>query len=156
MRLRNRGARTCPWPGGRVSGCTCGMAAGGRCVVGSILRTIPWPSTAIPQVLPVLFHYLLLQRAIRDGLDLVARSKRASSSRRVTSISRDRRRPSQSMPCIVSCTVALPKYHALDGIWCLAISLSSSRSCISADQSISRSISAFRVGRTSSDHCQME
>jgi len=55
----SRQPRTCPWPGGRLSGGTCGMTVDGLGIVGSILRTFPRPSTAFPQVPPVLLHYSL-------------------------------------------------------------------------------------------------
>ena len=46
----SRGPRACTWPPGRVSGGSCGMAVDGREIVVNILRTLPQPSTAIPQV----------------------------------------------------------------------------------------------------------
>ena len=55
------------------------MAVDGLGVVGSILRTIPRPSTAIPQVPPVLLHYSLRENNLRDGLDLVDRTCYISS-----------------------------------------------------------------------------
>ena len=75
----SRGPRTCPWPPGRVSGGSCGMAVDGRGIVGSILRTIPRPSTAIPQVPPVVPHYIILEKNQRDGLDLIDRTGYTSS-----------------------------------------------------------------------------
>ena len=75
----SRGPRTCPWPPGRVSGRSCGMAVDGRGIVGSILRTIPRPSTAIPQVPPVVPHYINLEKYLRDVLALVDRTGYTSS-----------------------------------------------------------------------------
>ena len=49
----------------------CGMTVDGLEVVGSILRTIPRPSTAIRQVPPVLLHYSVRNNNSPDGLDLV-------------------------------------------------------------------------------------
>ena len=72
--LGSRGPRTCPCPMGRVSGGTCGMSVHGRCIVGSILRTIPPPSTAIPQMPPVLPNYIILEKKLRDALDLIDRT----------------------------------------------------------------------------------
>ena len=48
------------------------MVVDGRGIVGSILRTILRPSTAIPQVPPVVPHYIILEKNFRDGLDLIA------------------------------------------------------------------------------------
>ena len=75
----SRGPRTCPWPPGRVSGGSCGMAVDGLGIVGSILRTISRPSTAIPQVPPVVPHYIILEKNLRDGLDLIDRTGYTSS-----------------------------------------------------------------------------
>ena len=75
----SRGPRACTWPPGRVSGGSCGMAVDGREIVVSILRTLPQPSTAIPQVPPVVPHYILLEKNQRDGLDLIDRTGYTSS-----------------------------------------------------------------------------
>ena len=66
--LWSRGPRTCPCRMGRVSGGSCRMAVHGRWIVGSILRTIPPPSTAIPQMPPVLPNSIILEKNLRDGL----------------------------------------------------------------------------------------
>ena len=55
------------------------MAVDGQGIVGSILRTIPRPSTAIPKVPPVVPHYILLEKNQRDGLDLIDRTGYTSS-----------------------------------------------------------------------------
>ena len=55
------------------------MAVAGLGDVGSILRTIPRPSTAIPQVPPVLLHYSVREDNSPDGLDLVGRTWYISS-----------------------------------------------------------------------------
>ena len=62
-----------------MSGGTCGMAVDGLGIVGSVLRTIPRPSTALLQVSPVLLHYSLRENSIRDELDLVDRTCYISS-----------------------------------------------------------------------------
>ena len=43
------------------------MAVDGLGIVGSILRTIPRPSTTIPQVPPVLLHYSLRENNYVTG-----------------------------------------------------------------------------------------
>ena len=48
------------------------MVVEARGIMGSILRTIPRPSTAIPQVPPVVPHYIILEKNFRDGLALIA------------------------------------------------------------------------------------
>ena len=55
------------------------MAVDGRGNVGSILSTIPRPSTPIPQVTPVVPHYIILETNLRDGLDLIDRTCYTSS-----------------------------------------------------------------------------
>ena len=55
------------------------MAVDGRGIVGSILRTIPRPSTAIPQVPPVVPHYIIHEKNQRDGLVLIDRTGYTSS-----------------------------------------------------------------------------
>ena len=55
------------------------MAVDGREIVVSILRTLPQPSTAIPQVPPVVPHYIILEKNLRDVLDLVDRTGYTSS-----------------------------------------------------------------------------
>ena len=73
--------RTCPWPPGRLSGGSCGMVVDGRGIVGSILRTMPRQSTAIPQVPPVVPNYIILEKNFRDALDLIAWPCYTSSDR---------------------------------------------------------------------------
>ena len=51
----------------------------GRSWVGSILRTLPRPSTTIPHVLPVCLHYIYLEMYTRDRLELIDRTGYASS-----------------------------------------------------------------------------
>ena len=48
------------------------MVVDGRMIVGSMLRTMPRQSTAIPQVPPVVPHYIILEKNFRDRLDLIA------------------------------------------------------------------------------------
>jgi len=55
------------------------MAVDGRGNVGSILSTIARPSTPIPQVIPVVAHYIILETNLRDGLDLIDRTCYPSS-----------------------------------------------------------------------------
>ena len=121
--------RTCPWPPGRLSGGSCGMVVDGRGIVGSILRTIPRQSTAIPQVPPVVPHYIILENNLRDGLELIDRtcytrqtgctssSKRTSSSSRDMPNGRERARPNQRKHAgILSCTLTLPRYPIHCGV----------------------------------------
>ena len=125
----SRGPRACTWPPGRVSGGSCGMAVDGREIVVSILRTLPQPSTAIPQVPPVVPHYIILENNLRDGLELIDRtcyarqtgctssSKRTSSSSRYMPNGRERARPNQRKHAgILSCTLALPRYPIHCGV----------------------------------------
>ena len=55
------------------------MVVDGRGIVRSILPTIPRPSTAIPQVPPVLLHYSVRSNNSTDGLDLIDRTGYISS-----------------------------------------------------------------------------
>ena len=78
-RPMSRQPRTHPLPGWRMSGGTCGMAVDGLGIVGSLLRRIPRPSTAIPQVPPVLLHCSLRENNLRRGFALVDRTCYISS-----------------------------------------------------------------------------
>ena len=90
---------------------------------------MPRQSTAIPQVPPVVPHYIILEKNFRDRLDLIAWTGYTSSDGMYPveqtdlveqpgcADGRERPRPNQRKHAdILSCTLTLPKYPIRGGV----------------------------------------
>ena len=116
---------TCPLPGGQVSGYICGMFSDGRELVVYYARSPDhqqtsrmWSrcvsTTSTMKCTRVTSKRSSIGEVMPRQLGCASSSKRASS--RDKSIGRNKLGPSQSMPCIVSYTVAIRKDRMLHGI----------------------------------------